>query len=99
MKNILINIPDLSRKNGGVYQYSLALLNVLSKKNPKKYKFYILCNIPDNDLTKLVNDTNHFEFVKTKKPVYSSFTLYKYKSLNKLFKVFNVKKRFVKKQY
>ena len=33
MINVLINIPDLSKEHGGVYQYSVALLKILAKGN------------------------------------------------------------------
>lgn len=96
MKNILINIPHLRMSHGGIYQYSIALLNILSKSN-NDFKFYILCFEPEDKLTELVENTNHFEFVKTKKPKYSTPVLHSYRFFNRFFKVLKINKSLIKK--
>lgn len=63
MKNILINISNTSRKYGGIYQYSLTLLNLVST-NLKNYNFYIFCYNPGDDVKKIVAAHSNIKFVE-----------------------------------
>ena len=96
MKNILINIPNLNKEQGGVYQYSLALLKILAKSN-SEFSFFILCHSPDKDLKEIVYTTPNFDFITTKPTKYSSHLLLIYKILNRLCFTLKIKKRFIKK--
>ncbi len=92
MIHVLINIPDLSKEHGGVYQYSVALLKILAKGN-LSYHFFILCNNPDQDIKKIVEQNSNFNFTKTQLPIYSKFTLLKFRILNKVYRKLGIKKR------
>lgn len=92
MNNVLINIPDLNKKHGGVYQYSVALLKILAKGN-LEYQFFILCINPDLDIKGIVEGNTNFTFTKTHSPKYSRFRLLKFRIFNKIFRIFGLKKR------
>jgi glycosyltransferase involved in cell wall biosynthesis len=93
--NILINIPDLGKEYGGVYQYSVALLKILAKGN-LPHHFYVLCNNPDQDIKEIVEEHSNFNFTKTQPPIYSRFKLFRLKMINFLFRKLGLKKRFKK---
>lgn len=90
--NILIDIAGLSKEHGGVYQYSVALLKILAKGN-LSHRFYILCNNPEQDIKEIVEQTSNFNFTKTQPPIYSKFTLLKFRIFNKIFRKLGLKKR------
>jgi len=92
MNNVLVNIPDLSKEHGGVYQYSVALLKILAKGN-LPYHFFILCNNPNQDIKEIVKQNSNFNFTKTQLPIYSRFTLLKFRILNKVYRKLGLKKR------
>ena len=81
MTNVLINIPDLKKEDGGVYQYSVALLKILAKGN-LAHHFFVLCNNPDQDIKEIVGGSSNFNFTKSKSPVYSKFKLFRIKWFN-----------------
>ncbi|RKD12404.1 hypothetical protein BCY91_12195 [Pelobium manganitolerans] len=56
--NILVYIPSISKKNGGIYQYTMGLLNVL--KGSKKHQFFILNNESDDQLNTLIATQENF---------------------------------------
>ncbi|APG60118.1 glycosyltransferase family 4 protein [Christiangramia salexigens] len=75
MKNILINIPEISKNNGGIYQYSLALLHLVAKDLPK-FKFYILCYDPEEDIKNILDLYDNVQLVDiqdSKKPILEKF--------------------------
>jgi glycosyltransferase involved in cell wall biosynthesis len=90
--NILIDIPNLSKENGGVYQYSVALIKILAKGN-LSHQFYILCNKPDQDIKEIVEGNFNFYFTKTQPPIYSRFMRYRFRIFNFLFRILTLKKR------
>lgn len=90
--NILIDIPYLSKEQGGVYQYSAALLKILAKGN-LPHHFYVLCNKPDKDIYEIVEGNSNFNFTKTRPPIYSRFKLFRFKMFNFLFRILWLKKR------
>ncbi len=94
--NILIDIPNLSKEQGGVYQYSVALIKILAKGN-LSHNFYILCNKPDQDIKEIVEGNLNFHFTKTQPPIYSRFKLYYFKLFNFLSRILASKKRVNKK--
>jgi glycosyltransferase involved in cell wall biosynthesis len=94
--NILIDIPDLGKEYGGVYQYSVALLKILAKGN-LPHHFYILSNKPDQDIKEIVAANSNFNFTKTQPPIYSKFKLFRFRMFNFLFSIVGLKKRFKKK--
>lgn len=95
MRNILIDIPDLNKEHGGVYQYSVALLKILAK-GKLNYEFFVLCNNPDEDIREIVGDNPNFIFTNTKVPTYSRLKLLKYKILNALHRRLGSKRRWKK---
>lgn len=90
--NILIDIPNLSKENGGVYQYSVALIKILGKGN-LPHHFHILCNKPDQNIKEIVEGNSNFNFTKTQPPIYSGFKLYRFRMFNFLFRMLGLKKR------
>lgn len=90
--NILIDIPDLNKQQGGVYQYSVALLKILAKGN-LPHHFYILCNKPDQDIKEIIEGNLKFNFTKTQPPKYSRFKLLRFKIFNFLFRLLWSKRR------
>jgi len=90
--NILINIPDLSKEHGGVYQYSVALLKILAKGN-LSHNFFVLCNNPNQDIKEIVVGNSNFNFTRTQLPIYSKFKLLKYRICNKVYRKLGIKKR------
>lgn len=90
--NILIDIPDLSKEQGGVYQYSVALLEILAKGN-LPHHFYVLCNKPDQNIKEIVEGYSNFNFTKAQPPIYSKFRLFRFKMINFLFRILRIKKR------
>lgn len=94
--NILIDIPDLGKEYGGVYQYSVVLLKILAKGN-LPHQFYILSNKPDQDIKKIVKENSNFNFTKTQQPIYSRSKLFRFRMFNFLFRIVGLKKRFRKK--
>lgn len=93
--NILINIPDLSKAHGGVYQYSLALLNILAKRN-LQHDFFVFCHKPDKDIQRIVNAYSNFILVSIFNPTYSKRKLFSFRILNRIFRVLGLEKRFRK---
>ncbi len=93
--NILIDIPNLSKTQGGVYQYSLALLNILAKGN-SNYQFFIFCYNPDKDIQRIVNTYSNFKLTTISTPLYSKKKLSFFKLFNRIFRVLGLKKRFRK---
>lgn len=94
--NILIDIPDLGKEYGGVYQYSVALLKILAKGN-LPHHYYVLCNKPDQDIKEIVAANSNFKVTKTQAPIYSRFKLFRFRMFNFLFRMVGLKKRFKKK--
>ncbi len=95
MKNILINIPDLSKEHGGVYQYSIALLKVLAKGN-LDYTFFILCNDPDEDILGIVKENSNFHLTDFQPPRYNRYEMVLLNGLNLISRKLRFKKRFLK---
>lgn len=93
--NILIDIPNLSKTQGGVYQYSLALLNILAKGN-LKHHFFVFCYNPDKDIQRIVNTYSNFTLITISKPTYSKRKLFLFRIINIIFRVLGLKKRFRK---
>jgi len=58
--NVLFYMPSLTRAYGGIYQYTIGLLNSLAKGN---CKYFIYCLEPDNDLKVLVEEHPNLQFV------------------------------------
>lgn len=96
MKNILINIPDLSKEHGGVYQYSIALLKILAKGN-LDYTFFILCNDPEEDITEIIKGNSNFHLTNSQPPSYNSCEMVLLNGLNLISRKLRFKKRFLKK--
>lgn len=94
--NILIDIPNLSKENGGVYQYSVALLRILAKAN-LKHNFIILCSNPDQDIKDVVEGNPKFNFSKSQLPIYPRLKSLKFRLFNFLYSKLGLKKRFKKK--
>jgi glycosyltransferase involved in cell wall biosynthesis len=51
--NILYNIPDVDKSYGGVYQYSYALLKILTQL-PEDFHIYVFSNIPNEELKSII---------------------------------------------
>jgi glycosyltransferase involved in cell wall biosynthesis len=94
--NILINIPDLSKEHGGVYQYSMALLKGLAK-GKLNYTFFILCNDPEEDIVEIVNGNLNFHFTNSLAPLYHRYEMVLMNGLNIILRKLKIKKRFLKK--
>jgi glycosyltransferase involved in cell wall biosynthesis len=58
--NVLFYIPALTRAYGGIYQYTIGLLNSLGNG---KCNYYIFCFEPEPDLKELVSKFNNLHFV------------------------------------
>ena len=58
--NVLFYIPALTREYGGIYQYTIGLLNSLAKG---KNQYFIFCYQPDQDLKNLVEQAPNIHFV------------------------------------
>ncbi|WP_052671335.1 glycosyltransferase family 4 protein [Aequorivita vladivostokensis] len=93
--NILLDIPKLSKTQGGVYQYSLALLNILATGN-LPHDFFIFCHKPDEDVKIIVNANSNFTLVSVSNPTYSKKKLLAFRIVNIVFRVLGLKKRFKK---
>jgi len=61
--NILIYIPLMSRSAGGVFQYTVNLLSLLSESKIEA-KFYILNNSQDKLIASIINKDKRFLFVR-----------------------------------
>lgn len=96
MKNILINIPDLSKEHGGVYQYSIALLKVLGN-GKLDYTFFILCNDPEEDIIEIVKGNSNFHLTNSQPPSYKRYEMVLMNGLNIISRKLKLKKRFLKK--
>ncbi len=94
--NILINIPNISKANGGVYQYSIALLQILAKAKLPSH-FFIFCNNPEQDVLTIINSNSNFNLVNCKTPKYSRLSNITFKILNILFNILKIKKRLKRK--
>ncbi len=93
--NILIDIPNLSKTHGGVYQYSLALLNILAKGN-LQHNFFVFCHNPDPDIHRILNTYANFTLVSVSETTYSKGKLSIFRIKNIIFRVLGLKKRFRK---
>jgi glycosyltransferase involved in cell wall biosynthesis len=93
--NILIDIPDLNKENGGIYQYAVALIKILAKGN-LPHHFYILCSKPDQDIKEVVEENFNFHFTKTQPPIYSRYGKFRIRIFNFLFRILRLKKRLKK---
>jgi glycosyltransferase involved in cell wall biosynthesis len=58
--NILIHLENISKKNGGIFQYSIGLLNILKKDTSNNY--FILSN--NEEINELIKEITHFKKVK-----------------------------------
>lgn len=94
--NILIDIPHLSKEYGGIYQYTIALLNILAKTD-LPHHFYVLCNNPAQDIKEIVEGHSNFNFTKTQPPIYSRYKQFRYKMVNFLFQQLGLKRRMKRK--
>ncbi|TRO63923.1 glycosyltransferase family 4 protein [Christiangramia sabulilitoris] len=94
MSNILINIPDINKEYGGVYQYSIALIKILAKGN-LPHQFFIFCNNPEPSLIEIISDYNNFHFAKPEKIELSRTKIVFTKILNFIFWKLGSKKRLV----
>lgn len=89
--NILIYIPNISKKQGGIYQYTIALLNVLSKN--ASHDYYIFSGLKNKEIRALVNQVDNFHTIpskacfdsRVKERLYGLFR--RISSFNKLFKI------------
>lgn len=59
--NILYYIPNLTRSNGGIYQYSMALLNILTKDKSNNY--FILNKVQDEEVKSIIKHTSNFQLL------------------------------------
>lgn len=96
MSNILINIPDLKKEYGGVYQYSIALLKILAEKR-LPHDFFILCHDPDPAIIEIIKTYSNFHHPQLSKFSYSRRKMFIYNNLNRLFRRLKIKRRFYKK--
>jgi glycosyltransferase involved in cell wall biosynthesis len=94
--NILIDIPNISKENGGIYQYAVALIKVLAKGN-LHHHFYILCYKPDENIKEIVERNSNFKFIKKQFSIYSRFIIFLFRMINFLFQIVGLNKRFRKK--
>ncbi len=69
-KNILFDIPNISKKNGGTYQYSIALLNLIGK-NLSNFNFYVYSIEPEEDIQLIIEKYSHLTLVQVPKPTYA----------------------------
>jgi glycosyltransferase involved in cell wall biosynthesis len=86
--NVLFYIPALTRAYGGIYQYTIGLLNSLGKSN---CNYYIYCLEPDNDLKELVAKFPNLQFVEPGLMQRNKWSAFKFKVVcffNNLFKKF-----------
>lgn len=86
--NILINILDVTRNYGGVYQYSYALIQILAKAR-LSHNFYVLCKNPDEELLQVIERNENFSQAILTKPQYSRVQRWVHKLLNKSKKIFS----------
>lgn len=89
--NILINIPDINKTNGGVYQYSIALLKILAKAKSTS-QIFIYCNDPNEDILNIINSNRNFKLTNCSAPNYSLLTNLFFKAINTFFNILKMKK-------
>lgn len=96
MSNILVNLPDLSKEYGGVYQYSVALLKILAQKK-SSHEFFIFCHNPDPALTEIIDKNQNFHHPKPPSLPYYREQSFRQIFLNRLSKRLKLKKNYYKK--
>lgn len=96
--NILYNIRFLNRNNGGVYQYSVALLSILGRTTYSG-KVFVLCDQPDDDIQEIVKNSPILEFVVLKKIKGGIIPKLIYSILNRFFKILRSPRRVGKGDY
>lgn len=72
--NILVDIPKLNKKQGGIYQYAVALLRTLGNQD-SKFNYFVHINQPDVDIKVIVGQFDNLSFVSIQKKKQSKFTL------------------------
>ena len=65
--NILYYVPYIGRKDGGIYQYSIGLLKILSKAN-LQHEFYIYHTKETPEIINITNEASNFHLITTKEP-------------------------------
>lgn len=60
--NILIYMPILSKRLGGIYQYTIALLETL--KDDKKNNYFVLCDNSNIELMKTIESFKYFKIIQ-----------------------------------
>ncbi|CAL65535.1 glycosyltransferase family 4 protein [Christiangramia forsetii] len=95
MSNILINIPQIDKAYGGVYQYSIALIKILAESN-LSHEFFIFCHNPDPIIIEIINKYPNFHHPKPPNLLYLRGETFFQIFLNKLFRRFKIKRKFYK---
>jgi glycosyltransferase involved in cell wall biosynthesis len=95
MSNILVNIPDLSKEYGGVYQYSVALLKILAERK-LPHEFFIFCHDPDPAIIEIIDKYSNFHNPKPPTLPYFRGEIFFHTFLNRLFRRLKLKRRFYK---
>ena len=91
MINVLYYIPDITKQNGGTYQYSLALLNILSEFDSKKYKIYVLCNSHEIEILDIIDKSKCLNKILVNKISFFKLTYYGIKVSLNIIKFFHLK--------
>lgn len=93
MSNILINIPQINKAYGGVYQYSIALIKILAESN-LSHDFFIFCHNPDPAIIEIIDNYPNFHHPKPPNLLYVRAETFFHTFLNKMYKRLKIKKRF-----
>ena len=83
--NILYNITSLSRKSGGVYQYSVALLKIMAKSSFDG-NFFVFCKNPGDDIKDIIADNSNFHFTRINPTFIDKLYLTLYNKFNRVIK-------------
>lgn len=96
MSNILINIPDINKAYGGVYQYSIALLKILAgSKLP--HDFFIFCRDPEPAIIEIIKKYPNFHHAQPPNLPYSRDETFLQIFLNRVSRKLKLKRKFYKK--
>lgn len=82
----------MSKNFGGVYQYAVTVLKILSKSD-LQHQFCILCNQPDDDIKSLVISDERFSLTRTQVKKYNRIDRLFNKGFNYISRIIGLDKR------
>lgn len=90
MIRVLYYIPDITKNNGGTYQYSLALLNILAELDNRKFKIFVLYNSRELEISKIVEKSRCLNKILVNEISFFKLSYYGIKLILNIIKFFHL---------